>query len=69
MAKTAADLLRNGSGAATAANESVRLLAHRTQSTAGLILIDRQGHPAASFNTPRMAYGYIEPSGSFLISP
>ena len=69
MAKAAADLLRNGSRASAAANESVRLLARRTQSTAGLILIDREGHPAASFNTPRMAYGYIEPSGSFQILP
>lgn len=69
MAKTAADLLRNGIAPAAAANECIQLLARRTQSTAGLILIDREGRPAAAFNTPRMAYGYIEPAGSFSIRP
>lgn len=69
MAKTAADLLRNGSASSVAADECVRLLARRTQSTGGLILLDREGHPGASFNTPRMAYGYIEPAGSFFVAP
>lgn len=69
MAKSAVDLLRTGASAAAAATESVQLLARRTQSTGGLILIDREGHPAASFNTPRMAYGYIEADGSFLVLP
>ena len=69
MAKSAVDLLRTGASAAAAATESVQLLARRTQSTGGLILIDREGHPAASFNTPRMAYGYIEPDGSFRVFP
>lgn len=69
MAKTAADSLRNGSASSVAADECVRLLARRTQSTGGLILLDRDGRPAASFNTPRMAYAYIEPSGSFHIAP
>lgn len=69
MAKAAADLLRAGAASAAAANECVRLLARRTQGTGGLILLDRQGRPGASFNTPNMAYGYIEPAGSFFISP
>lgn len=69
MAKSAVDLLRTGASAAAAATESVQLLARRTQSTGGLILIDREGHPAAWFNTPRMAYGYIEPDGSFRVFP
>ncbi len=69
MAKAAADLLRGGAASSAVANECVRLLARRTQSTGGLILLDREGRPAASFNTPRMAYGYIEPDGSFLVCP
>ena len=69
MAKTAADLLRTDVAASDAARECVQLLARRTQSTAGLILLDRHGRPAASFNTPRMAYGYIESGGSFFICP
>ena len=29
----------------------------------------REGNPAAAFNTPRMAYGYVEPGGTFRIAP
>lgn len=68
MAKSAADLLRTGADSPAAAAESIQLLARRTQSTGGLILLDRRGIPAASFNTPRMAYGYIQPGGSFFIT-
>jgi L-asparaginase / beta-aspartyl-peptidase len=69
MAKTAVDLLCLGGASTAAANECVQLLARRTHSTAGLILLDREGRPGAAFNTPRMAYGYIEADGSFLIRP
>jgi L-asparaginase / beta-aspartyl-peptidase len=69
MAKTAVDLLRNGTTVIAAANECVHLLARRTQSTGGLILLDREGHAAAAFNTLRMAYGHIDPGGSFHIAP
>lgn len=69
MAKTATDLMRTGAASDAVANECVQLLARRTQSTAGLILLDREGRPAAAFNTPRMAYGYIAPNGSFFIFP
>lgn len=69
MAKTAADLLNRGIASADAANESIQLLARRTHSTAGLILLDREGRPGAAFNTPRMAHGYIESDGSFFICP
>lgn len=67
MAKFAADLLRSGADSPAAAAESVQLLARRTQSTGGLILLDRRGIPAASFNTPRMAYGHLQPDGFFSI--
>jgi isoaspartyl peptidase/L-asparaginase-like protein (Ntn-hydrolase superfamily) len=47
----------------------VRKLAQRGKATGGLILLDREGHPAASFNTPRMAYGYLEADGAFRVFP
>jgi beta-aspartyl-peptidase (threonine type) len=81
MAKTAADFLRrpatcfdpapgtkscDDSAADLAARDAIHLLAKRTQGTGGLILLDREGNPAFAFNTPRMAYGYVAPDGSFL---
>jgi len=73
MAKTAVDFLRRDplksekdrSAAKCAAEDAVRLLARRGQGTGGLILLDRSGDPAWAFNTPRMAYGYVQPDGSF----
>lgn len=69
LAKTAADLLRTGGASDAVASECVQMLARRAQSTGGLILLDREGRPGAAFNTPRMAYGYVEPRGSFFILP
>ena len=69
MAKTAADLLRDGAAPGSASSECVRLLARRTQGTGGLILVDREGRVGAAFSTPRMAYGYLESDGRFFISP
>ncbi len=68
MAKAAADLLRRPviSGenptelASLAAREAVRLLAKRGRGTGGLILLDRNGNPGYAFNTPRMAYGFVD---------
>lgn len=80
LAKTAVDMLRNGSasgGQGSAAGETlpqkvarecVRLLAERVQGTGGLILLDRQGQPGFAFNTPRMAFGYVAADGSFVVS-
>ena len=69
MAKMAADLLRNGSAPDAAVNECIQFLARRTHATGGLILLDPAGRPAAAFNTPSMAYGYLQPSGEFFIAP
>jgi len=82
MAKMAADLLRDPRvltphrkkrGAATiaqaVADACIRILQHRAHATGGLILLDREGRPAAAFSTPRMAYGYVEEDGSFVIAP
>ena len=80
MAHTACELLRAGVPPASAKSGSpenlpqavaqacVRMLAARTGGTGGLILLDRNGTPGFAFNTPRMAYGYVAPDGSFVIS-
>jgi beta-aspartyl-peptidase (threonine type) len=80
LAKTAVDFLRRPatcvdpaesadacglSTADIAARDAVHLLAKRTQGTGGLILLDRQGNPGFAFNTPRMAYGFVAPDGTF----
>lgn len=82
MAKLATDLLRDPRvlrphrkrrGKATiaqaVADACVRVLGHRAHATGGLILLDREGCPAAAFSTPRMAYAYLEADGSFKIFP
>jgi len=82
MAKMATDLLHDQrvlaphrekgatlSIAQAVADACVRKLAHRAHTTGGLILLDRNGLPGAAFNTSRMAYGYVEPNGSFHIAP
>ncbi len=74
MAKSAVELLghsfaqdsSNAEAANHAAQAAVRLLAERGRGTGGLILLDRDGNPAFAFNTPRMAYGYVDAAGSFL---
>jgi len=43
-------------------------LRKRTRATGGLILLDRHGNPGFAFNTPRMAYGFVAPDGSFVTS-
>jgi beta-aspartyl-peptidase (threonine type) len=53
------------STANVAAKQAVHLLAKRTHGTGGLILLDRHGNPGLAFNTPRMAYGYVTPEGTF----
>jgi L-asparaginase / beta-aspartyl-peptidase len=82
MAKMAVDLLHDerifpehrekhgtSSFAQAVADACVRKLAHRVHTTGGLILLDHEGQPAAAFNTPAMAYGYVEADGSFKIVP
>jgi len=76
MAKTAVDYLRrptlpdesDRSFTKRAAQDATDLLLRRANGTGGLILLDRNGIPAFAFNTPRMAYGYVAPDGSFFTS-
>jgi L-asparaginase / beta-aspartyl-peptidase len=65
MAKFAVDLLREHD-ASKSAQAAVALLAAKSRATGGLILLDREGNPGFAFNTPRMAYGYVQADGSFL---
>lgn len=51
------------------ADACVRKLAHRAHTTGGLILLDREGNPGAAFNTPRMAYGFVDGRGGFCVFP
>lgn len=48
------------------AEQTIAELARRTQATAGLILLDREGNPGYAFNTPRMAFGYVAADGTFI---
>jgi L-asparaginase / beta-aspartyl-peptidase len=48
------------------AEQTIAELARRTQATAGLILLDREGNPGFAFNTPRMTYGYVAADGTFI---
>jgi L-asparaginase / beta-aspartyl-peptidase len=65
LAKTATDFLR-ASPAMQAAQSAIALLARKTGGTAGMILLDRDGFPGFAFNTPRMAYAYVAPDGTFV---
>jgi L-asparaginase / beta-aspartyl-peptidase len=82
MAKLAADLLRDprvlaphrkkresATIAQAVADACVRILGHRAHAAGGLVLLDREGRPAAAYSTPRMAYGYVNPDGTFSIAP
>src|SRR5271165_5281297 len=66
VAKAAVDMLRGESSSMQVAQETIASFAKRTHATAGLILLDRGGNPGFAFNTPRMAYGYVAPDGSFV---
>jgi beta-aspartyl-peptidase (threonine type) len=49
-----------------AAQDAITLLARKTGGTAGLILLDHDGTAGFAFNTPRMAYAYVAPDGTFI---
>jgi beta-aspartyl-peptidase (threonine type) len=54
LAKTAAEFIRAGAEAASAARQAVALLAAKTGSTGGLIIIDQQGRIGYARNTAHM---------------
>jgi len=74
MAKMAVDLLGRRANEASPmghANQVAEIclkhLAERGRGTGGLILLDKEGNPAFAFNTPRMAYGYVDQGGKFVV--
>ena len=69
LAKTACDFLRPANSTpARAAQAAVQLLRNRGKGTGGLILLDKNGNPGFAFNTPRMAYGYVNAKSSIFTS-
>jgi beta-aspartyl-peptidase (threonine type) len=54
LAKTTVDLLKGGAGAQSAAQRAVEFFAAKTNSTGGLILVDRHGKIAYARNTTHM---------------
>jgi beta-aspartyl-peptidase (threonine type) len=69
MAKTAVEFLRAGKSPQAAAEASTRVLLERGRGTGGLILLDKSGSPGFAFNTARMAFGYVETDGAFVVAP
>ncbi len=51
------------------AEACVRKLTHRAHTTGGLILLDREGRPAAAFSTTQMAYGFVDDTDAFRVFP
>jgi beta-aspartyl-peptidase (threonine type) len=69
LAKTATDFLRPANSTPSrAAQAAVQLLLNRGKGTGGLILLDKNGNPGFAFNTPRMAYGYVNQESDFFTS-
>jgi isoaspartyl peptidase/L-asparaginase-like protein (Ntn-hydrolase superfamily) len=74
MAKMAVDLLGQRANGASpfdhankVAEKCMKHLAERGRGTGGLILLDKDGNPAFAFNTPRMAYGYVDQAGKYVV--
>lgn len=59
MAKTALDFLNRGMDSHSAASQAVSVLAEKTKSFAGLILVDRHGNIGYARNTERMPVCFI----------
>jgi L-asparaginase / beta-aspartyl-peptidase len=69
MAKTTVELLRTGQTPDATAKAAASILHKRGRGTGGLILLDKNGTPGFAYNTPRMAFGYVAPDGSFVVNP
>jgi beta-aspartyl-peptidase (threonine type) len=59
LGKAALEFIRNGVDAGSAAQQAVALLAQKTGSTAGLIMIDQQGRIGYACNTTHMPVCFI----------
>lgn len=63
MASSALAFLKTSSDPQTAAHEAIALLAQKTQGTAGLIIIDRNGSIGYARNTERMPVCFVTAAG------
>ncbi|HEU4343662.1 MAG TPA: isoaspartyl peptidase/L-asparaginase [Candidatus Binatia bacterium] len=63
MAKSALDILRRGMAATETAGRAVTLLGEKTGSTAGLIVVDRQGKIGYAHSTSHMPVCWITADG------
>lgn len=63
MARTAGDLVRAGLDPDTASRESLAMLVARTDSDAGLIVLDRSGRTGYSWNTRHMPVCIVDAGG------
>jgi beta-aspartyl-peptidase (threonine type) len=63
LAKSALDLMRRGSDPQSAADQAIALLAEKTGSAGGLIIIDRNGRIGYARNTERMPVCVIANGG------
>jgi beta-aspartyl-peptidase (threonine type) len=64
LAKSAAEFMRSGADAQSAAQQAVALLAGKTGSTGGLIVIDQQGRIGYARNTTHMPVCFIRSGAS-----
>ena len=63
LSKLAADLTAIEESAQDASKEAINIFQERTDSQAGLIMIDSQGEISCSYNTPRMSRAWINEKG------
>jgi beta-aspartyl-peptidase (threonine type) len=63
LAKSAAEFMRNGADAQSAAQQAVNLLAGKIGSSGGLIVIDRDGRIGYARNTTHMPVCFIQNHG------
>jgi beta-aspartyl-peptidase (threonine type) len=59
LAHSAIHMLEAGQSSQEAADSATRMLAERVNGEGGLIVLDREGHVGAHYNTKRMARAYL----------
>ncbi len=64
LSKSALDNLDGNNAPAEACGKAISMLAERVNGYGGLIMIDSKGRIGLNFNTPRMAYAYIDGDGN-----
>jgi L-asparaginase / beta-aspartyl-peptidase len=67
MAKVTLEFLKAGADPQAAASKAVALLAEKTGSTGGLIIIDRQGRIGYARNTERMPVCFVRSEGAVTV--